>query len=139
MREAKSTDQEEVEEMSFVKSTISVPQKLVCRCDDQCSEKTLSFWQLASVVIREGEESYTTNMCQKCYNESLRAKGEAPPTSWQWRQFAGQKAHRGRLWKMMGKEQHVRGMWEYFRRQRDTVNQFREQAEEETQAGIQGQ
>ena len=26
-----------------------------------------------------------------------------PETNWQWRQFAGQKAHRGRLRKMMGK------------------------------------
>ena len=30
MREAKSTDQEEVEELSFVPSAISVPQKLMC-------------------------------------------------------------------------------------------------------------
>ena len=36
----------------------------------------LSNWQLASVVIQEGEESYTTNLCQKCYNDSLRAKGK---------------------------------------------------------------
>ena len=41
--------------------------------------------------------------------------------------------------KMMGKEQYVRGMWEYFRRERDRVNKFREQAEAEKQAGIQGQ
>ena len=40
---------------------------------------------------------------------------------------------------MMGKEQHVRGMWEYFRRERDRVNKFQEQAEKEKQAGIQGQ
>ena len=46
------------------------------RCDNQCSEKTLSFWQLASVVMQEGEESYTTNLCQKCDNDSLMAKGE---------------------------------------------------------------
>ena len=32
---------------------------------------------------------------------------------------------------MTGKEQHARGLWEYFRRERE--------AEEETQAGIQGQ
>ena len=46
------------------------------RCDNQCSEKTLSFWQLASVVIKEGEEPYTTILCQKFYNDSLKAKGE---------------------------------------------------------------
>ena len=48
----------------------------------------------------------------------------------------GQTAHRGRLWKMMGKEQYVREMWEYFCRER--VKKFREQAEEKKQAGIQG-
>ena len=47
------------------------------RCDNQCSEKTLSFWQFALVVIKEGEESYTTNLCQQCYNESLKANGES--------------------------------------------------------------
>ena len=73
VREAKGTDQE-AEEMSFVPSATSVPQKPLFRCDNQCSEKTLSFWQLASVVIKEGEESYITNLCQKCYNESVMAK-----------------------------------------------------------------
>ena len=68
VREAKSAEQEEVEERIFVPSAISVPQKPLFRYDNQCSEKTLSFWQLASVVIYEGEESYTTNfvvICQK--------------------------------------------------------------------------
>ena len=73
VREAKRTDQEEAEELSFVPSAISVPQKLIFRCDSQCN-----FWQLASVVIREGEKSYTTKKCQKCYNDSLKAKGEKP-------------------------------------------------------------
>ena len=31
---------------------------LMFRCDNQRSEKTLSFWQLALVVIQEGEEPY---------------------------------------------------------------------------------
>ena len=52
------------------------PQNMMFRCDKQCSEKSLSYWQLASVVINEGEESYTTNSCQKCFNNSLKAKGE---------------------------------------------------------------
>ena len=56
-------------------------------------------------------------------------------TNVQWREFAEQKAHRGRLWKMMEKEQYVRGMWEYFCQERDRVNRFREQAEEEKFAG----
>ena len=76
MRKAKDTDKEEVEEMSFVPSAISVPRKPMFRCDNQCSEKTLSFWKLASVVIEEGEEPYTTILRQKRHNESLKAKGE---------------------------------------------------------------
>ena len=48
MREA--NDQEEAEEISFVPSAISVSQKPLFRCDNQCSEKTISFRQLASVV-----------------------------------------------------------------------------------------
>ena len=39
----------------------------------------------------------------------------------------------------MGKEQHVRGMEKYFCRERERVKKFRGQAEEEKQAGLQGQ
>ena len=49
------------------------------------------------------------------------------------------KAYRGRMWKMMGKEPYLRGMWEYFLKERSRVNRFRELADEEKQAGIQGQ
>ena len=35
VREAKSTEQEEMEDMSFVPSAVSVPQKLLFRCDNQ--------------------------------------------------------------------------------------------------------
>ena len=118
VREAKDTDQEEAEETSFVPSAISVPRKPIFRCDNQGSEKTLSFWQLALVVFKEGEESYTTNFCQKCYKRFSDGKRRKPVTNWQWRQFAGQKAHRGRFWEMMGKEQYVRELWEYFCQER---------------------
>ena len=43
--EAKDLDQEEAEEISFVPSALSVR--------NRCSEKTLSSWQFASVVIKE--------------------------------------------------------------------------------------
>ena len=36
---------EESEEISFVLGAISFPLKPLFRCDDQCSGKTLSFWQ----------------------------------------------------------------------------------------------
>ena len=62
MKEANDMNQEEAKEISFV------------RCDNKCSEKTLTLWQFASVVMKEGEESYTTKLCQQCYNKSLEAK-----------------------------------------------------------------
>ena len=43
VREAKSAEQEEVEERIFVPSAVSIPQKMMFRCDNQCSEKTLSY------------------------------------------------------------------------------------------------
>ena len=72
--EAKDLDQEEAEEISFVPSALSVR--------NRCSEKTLSFWQFASVVTKEGEESYTTNLCQQCCKESPVARGDKPLTKW---------------------------------------------------------
>ena len=91
----------EGEEISFELSAISVPPKPLFRCDNQCSEKTLAFWQLASVVIKEGEESYTNNLCQKRYNESLKANGDEPMTRWQWHEFVEIKTHCRRFWEMM--------------------------------------
>ena len=92
-------DQEEGQEIS----AISVPQKPSFRCDNQCIEKTLSFWQLASVVKQEGEESYTTEICEKCDSDSLKAKGDEPLTRWQWHELVA----KGASWKTLEK-------WEYF-------------------------
>ena len=78
MRDAKSTELAEEEERTFVPSALSVPLKPLFRCDNQRSEKTLSYWQLASVVVNEGDEAYTTNLCQNCFNRHLQAKGEKP-------------------------------------------------------------
>ena len=87
VKEAKDLNQDEIEEISFVPSAISVPQKPLFRCDNGCSEKTLSSWQFASVAIKEGEESDTTNLWQQCYNESLVAGGDKPLTNWQCDEF----------------------------------------------------
>ena len=68
VREAKSAEQEEVEERIFVPSAVGVPKKVMFRCDRQCSEKSLSYWQLASVVImmvrnRTRPRRKTTDKC----------------------------------------------------------------------------
>ena len=39
----------------------------------------------------------TTNLCQKCFNEHLQAKGEMPLTSVQWREVVEKKAYHGRM------------------------------------------
>ena len=74
VKEGKSTEQEEEEKRTFVPSAVSVPLKPLFRCDRQCSEKTLSYWQLASVVVNDSDEAYTTNLCQKCFNKTLAGK-----------------------------------------------------------------
>ena len=64
---------------------------------------------------------------------------EGKMTTVQWREFAEQKAHRGRHWKMMGKEPYVRGILKYFLQERGRVNRFQERAQEEKRAGLPGQ
>ena len=73
-------------------------------CDNRCSDKTLIFWQFASVVVEDCKESCTANMCQQCYNESFAAEGLAPLKNWQWKAVVEKKAPRGRLWRMLGKD-----------------------------------
>ena len=61
-------------------------------------KKTISFCQFASEVIKEGDESCTTKLCQQCYNKSLVARGDKPLTTWQWYEFVEKK---GASWKVM--------------------------------------
>ena len=132
MREAKSTECEEEEERTLIPSAVSDPLKPLFRCDKQCSEKTFSCWQLASVVMNEGDEAYSTN-------KHLQAKGEKPLSNVQWRKVVEKKAYRGRMWKRLGKEPYLRGMWEHFSCERSKAKKFRKLAVEEKQAGIEGQ
>ena len=50
-----------------------------------------------------------------------------------------EKAYRVRVWKMMRKEPYLRGMCEHFSSERSKAKKFRQLADEEKQAGIQGQ
>ena len=38
-------------------------------CDNRCSEKAVRCWQIASLVVEEGGEAHTVNLCQQCHNE----------------------------------------------------------------------
>ena len=88
-------------------------------------------------MVNEGDEAYTTNLCQKCFNKHLQAKGEKQLSNVQSIQWKG-----GVSWKnvkMMEKEPYLRGMWEHFSCERSRAKKFRQLADEEKQAGIQGQ
>ena len=86
----------------------------------------------------EGGEAHTVNLCQQCYNEKMVQQGKPRLNSWQWRAVVEKKAHRGRMWKIMGSEQCINGMWEYFTLKRAEAMKIREDAARERQAGIQG-
>ena len=82
-------------------------------CDNRCSEKAVRCWQIASVVVEQGGEAHTIILCQQCCNERLVQQGKPRLKLWQWKGAVEKKAHRGRIWKVMGGEQFLRGMWEY--------------------------
>ena len=105
---------EEAEEISFVPSAISVPPKPMFRCDNRCSEKAISFWQFASVVIEEVRNPTRPTCPSNATTKLCWQKGDAPLTKWQWYAVVEKKAHRGRLWRMLVKDQNIQGMWEYF-------------------------
>ena len=62
------------------------------------------------MVVEEGCEAHTINLCQKRYNEQLVQQGKLRLKLWYWRGVV-EKAHRGRLRKVFGSEQFLSGMW----------------------------
>ena len=65
-------------------------------------------------VVVEGGEAHTINLCQQCYNEKLVQQGKPRLKLRQWKGIAKKKAHRGRIWNVIGTEQFLPGMCEYF-------------------------
>ena len=90
-------------------------------------------------MVNEGDEAYTTNLCQKCFNKHQQAKGEKTLSNVQCRQAVEKKEYRGRMWTMMEKEPYLRGRWEHFSCERSKAKKFRQLADEEKQAGLEGQ
>ena len=91
------------------------------------------------MVVEEGGEAHTINLCQQCFKEQFVQQGKPRLKLWQWRGVVEKKAHRGRIWKVMGNEQLIRGMWEYFTLERAEVRKILADASREKQEGIQGQ
>ena len=63
VRKSWNLSRDEAEEISFVPSAISIPERPLFWCDNRCSDKALSFWQFASVVIDDVKESCTAKFC----------------------------------------------------------------------------
>ena len=63
------------------------------------------------MVIDEGGEAHTINLCQQCYNEKRVHQGKQPLKWKEWKEVVEKKAHRGWLWKIFGSDPFLRGMW----------------------------
>ena len=74
VRESLAISQEEADDIGFVPSE---PRGVYYWCDNLCSDKSLRYMQIASVVIEEGGEERTINLCQRCYNEKTCSAGQA--------------------------------------------------------------
>ena len=138
MRQTLAINQEEAQEMGFVPSALGEPRGAIQCCDNRCSEKAVR-WQIASVVVEEGGEARTINLCQQFYNEKFVQQGKQPLKLWQWKGVVEKKAHRGRLWKVFGSEQFLRGMWKYFTLEQAGARKILADAAREKQEGKQGQ
>ena len=114
VRETLAISQEEGDEIVCVPSALSELRGAHHWCDNRCSDKAQRYMQIASIVIENGGEARTVNLCQQCYNEKLVQQGNQSLKSKAWREFVERKPHRGRLWKIFGSEPFLRGMWEYF-------------------------
>ena len=55
-------------------------------------------------MVEDGGEAHTINVCQQCYNEQLVQQGKQPLSYGKWRGVVEKKAHRRRIWKVMGNE-----------------------------------
>ena len=88
--------QEEIEELSFVPSSVSEPQWALHMCDNKCVEEGFKFFQLAATVTEEGGTVHTTNVCILCHNErrlkqggrkeykAISKRSRFSSTSWSW-------------------------------------------------------
>ena len=77
-------------------------------------KKPSGYWQIASMVTEEGGEARAINLCKRCYNAKLGSAGQAVTKVEGMERGCGKKGSSGRLWKVFGSEQFLRGMWEYF-------------------------
>ena len=119
VRETLAMSQEEAEERLALGQVLQVSLEESITCATTVAVvKPLRFLQNASMVIEEGCEARTINLCHRCFNEKLVQQGKQSLKSKEWREVVEREAHRGRLWNIFGSDQFLRGMWEYFTHRR---------------------
>ena len=91
---------------------------------------------LFQIFRQEENEVYIASLAR--WDAQLKAQDQAPLKSWHWKAVVEKKAHRGRLWNMLGKGQFIQGMCECFSLERAKAKKFLKDAEKEKQEGIQG-
>ena len=79
--------------------------------------------------------SFSTNLCQKCFQKTLSGEGEEPQTNVKWKQVVGKTASQRTMWKMMEKEPYLFRMWERFSSERSKAKKVRQLADGEKQNG----
>ena len=91
------------------------------------------------MVVEEGGETRTINLCKLCCNGKLVQQGNQPLKLWEWKEVVEKKAHRCRLWKVFGSEHFLRGRWDYFILKRAWARKILADAAQQKQEVIQGQ
>ena len=73
-------------------------------CDRQCWKEGLHHFDVASVVVENGE-LYTINLCESCHNPRQGETKEPKVNGMQWKRLVGLKGSRGTLAAGLGAEQ----------------------------------
>ena len=88
--------------MDFVPSAVSDPRWALHMCDKKCRETGFKFYELAAIVVEEGDTPHTINLRRKCYEKARLEQGETQVNGAQWKELIKQKTSRGKLWAAFG-------------------------------------
>ena len=111
VKESLNVSWDEAEEISFVSSAISIPQRPMFWRDNRCSDKALRCWQFASVVVEEGGGGLHSQFVSAVLQRKLDGKG---PGAVEFLAVEGSRGKEGASWQTMenvGKRPVLQGMW----------------------------
>ena len=99
--ETLAISQEEAEEVGFVPSALGEPRGALIGATIDAVKKAFRYWQTASMVVEQGGEAHTINLCRQCLNEQFGQQGRPRLKLWQGRGVVEKKAHQKRSWKVV--------------------------------------